>query len=245
MNVVEVKNVRIGEGMTKICVPMVAPTEYDVDMQIRTIKKSKTDLVEFRADCFEDCLDMDVLIKILEKIQDELAEFPIVFTFRTRSEGGSHDITPDQYREMLLRVVENELVDLIDVEYFYDIPFVTEVIEAAHDHGIKVVVSNHDFKTTIPMEQIVGRFKEMIDTGADIAKIAMMPEDGSQVVDMMQRNCRSMGIRHRLSLSLWVSLAYQPEQPEKCMATASHLQLRVFLLHRARSMWKHFAVSLR
>lgn len=78
MNVVEVKNVRIGEGMTKICVPMVAPTEYDVDMQIRTIKKSKTDLVEFRADCFEDCLDMDVLIKILEKIQDELAEFPIV-----------------------------------------------------------------------------------------------------------------------------------------------------------------------
>ena len=168
MNVVEVKNVRIGEGMTKICVPMVAPTEYDVDMQIRTIKKSKTDLVEFRADCFEDCLDMDVLIKILEKIQDELAEFPIVFTFRTRSEGGSHDITPDQYRKMLLRVVENELVDLIDVEYFYDIPFV------------------HDFKTTIPMEQIVGRFKEMIDTGADIAKIAMMPEDGSQVVDMMQ-----------------------------------------------------------
>ena len=162
MNVVEVKNVRIGEGMTKICVPMVAPTEYDVDMQIRTIKKSKTDLVEFRADCFEDCLDMDVLIKILEKIQDKLAEFPIVFTFRTRSEGG------------------------IDVEYFYDIPFVTEVIEAAHDHGIKVVVSNHDFKTTIPMEQIVGRFKEMIDTGADIAKIAMMPEDGSQVVDMMQ-----------------------------------------------------------
>ena len=69
MNVVEVKNVRIGEGMTKICVPMVAPTEYDVDMQIRTIKKSKTDLVEFRAACFEDCLDMDVSIKIVWKIQ--------------------------------------------------------------------------------------------------------------------------------------------------------------------------------
>ncbi len=48
-----------------------------------------------------------------------------------------------------------------------------------------MIVSNHDFKTTIPMEQIVTRFKEMIETGADIAKIAMMPEDGSQVVDMM------------------------------------------------------------
>ena len=99
---------------------------------------------------------------------------------------GSKKKTPKQKKKKKKRVVENELVDLIDVEYFYDIPFVTEVIEAAHDHGIKVVVSNQDFKTTIPMEQIVGRFKEMIDTGADIAKIAMMPEDGSQVVDMMQ-----------------------------------------------------------
>ena len=63
MNVVEVKRVRIGEGATKICVPMVAPTDYDVDAQIRTIKRSKTDLVEFRADCFEDCLDMDILTR--------------------------------------------------------------------------------------------------------------------------------------------------------------------------------------
>ena len=186
MNVVEVKRVRIGEGATKICVPMVAPTDYDVDAQIRTIKRSKTDLVEFRADCFEDCLDMDILTKTLEKIQDKLSEFPIIFTFRTRSEGGSHDITPDQHREMLLHVIKSGYADLIDVEYFYDIPFVTEVIETAHAHGVKVIVSNHDFKTTLPMEQIVNRFKDMINTGTDIAKIAMMPEDGSQVVDMMQ-----------------------------------------------------------
>ncbi len=67
MNVVEVKNVRIGEGATKICVPMVAPTDYDVEVQIRTIRKSKTDLVEFRADCYDDCLNMDALIRVLEK----------------------------------------------------------------------------------------------------------------------------------------------------------------------------------
>mgnify|MGYP001034012631 FL=1 len=87
---------------------------------------------------------------------------------------------------MLLHVIKSGYADLIDVEYFYDIPFVTEVIETAHAHGVKVIVSNHDFKPTLPMEQIVNRFKDMINTGTDIAKIAMMPEDGSQVVDMMQ-----------------------------------------------------------
>ena len=36
MKVVNVKNVAIGEGMTKICVPLVAPTDYDVDYQLRS-----------------------------------------------------------------------------------------------------------------------------------------------------------------------------------------------------------------
>ena len=186
MKTVEVKNVKIGEGMTKVCVPMVAPTDYDVNLQTRIIKRSKTDIVEFRADNYEDCKNPEKLMATLEKIHNELAEFPIIFTFRTRSEGGDMDITPSEYREMLTRVIESELVDLIDVEYFFDNDFAVSAIETAHEHGIKVILSNHDFKTTIPMEQIVERFKEMIDAGADIAKIAMMPEDPSQVVDMMQ-----------------------------------------------------------
>ncbi len=34
MKVVNVKNVAIGEGMTKICVPLVAPTDYDVGLSV-------------------------------------------------------------------------------------------------------------------------------------------------------------------------------------------------------------------
>ena len=44
MKVVNVKNVAIGEGMTKICVPLVAPTDYDVDYQSRIIAKSEPDI---------------------------------------------------------------------------------------------------------------------------------------------------------------------------------------------------------
>ena len=44
MKVVNVKNVAIGEGMTKICVPLVAPTDYDVDYQSRIIAKSEPEV---------------------------------------------------------------------------------------------------------------------------------------------------------------------------------------------------------
>jgi 3-dehydroquinate dehydratase-1 len=186
MKVVRVKNVSIGEGMTKVCVPMVAATDYDVALQIRKIKKSKTDIVEFRADCYEECLNQEALNGVLRKLHEELGEFPLVFTFRTKSEGGSMDISVSQYKEMVLNAIDSGYVDIVDVEYFFDSEFVAEAIEEAHKKGVYVIVSNHDFKATIPMEQIVQRYKDIIDTGTDIAKIAMMPEDGSQVVDMMQ-----------------------------------------------------------
>ena len=186
MKVVNVKNVAIGEGMTKICVPLVAPTDYDVDYQLRIIAKTEPDMVEFRADMYEKCFDREALMKTLAKIHDKLGQFPIIFTFRTKGEGGCMEATLSQYHDLLIDTIDSGYIDIVDIEYFSDMEIVDEVIAEAHSKGVYVIVSNHDFKTTIPMEQIVDRFKSIIFTGADIAKIAMMPEEGSQVVDMMQ-----------------------------------------------------------
>lgn len=186
MKVVNVKDVAIGQGMTKICVPLVAPTDYDVDYQIRLILKSCPDMVEFRADHYEKCFEKEALMSTLKKLSEKLKKYPIIFTFRTKGEGGNAEATLSQYRDLLIDVIHSGYVDIVDVEYFSGVELVDEIIAEAHSHGIYVIVSNHDFKTTIPMEQIVNRYKGIIFTGADIAKIAMMPEEASQVVDMMQ-----------------------------------------------------------
>ena len=186
MKVVKIKNTAIGEGMTKICVSLVAPSDSDLMLQIYKIKKSCADLVEFRADFYEHCFDREKLSGALTMLQREIPDMPVIFTFRTRSEGGEMDATNMQYRDLLLYVIENNLADLIDIEYFMGKELVQELVEKAHEKGCYVILSNHDFKTTIPMERIVDRYKQMIEAGADIAKIAMMPENGSQVVDMMQ-----------------------------------------------------------
>ncbi len=186
MKVVNVKDVAIGHGITKVCVPIVAATDYDVDYQIRLINKSKPDIVEFRADYYENCLDEEALMAVLKKIHEKLEKYPVIFTFRTKSEGGEKEATVSQYENILMKAIDSGYIDLVDVEYFSGQDVVERITAEAHHKGVYVISSNHDFKTTIPMEQIVSRYKEMIATGADIAKIAMMPEDGSQVVDMMQ-----------------------------------------------------------
>ena len=41
---------RLGKHVQRV--PLVAPTDYDVDYQLRIIAKSEPDMVEFRADTF-------------------------------------------------------------------------------------------------------------------------------------------------------------------------------------------------
>ncbi len=49
---VTVKNIIIGEGMPKICVPLVGATVSELKLEAQALKDLKPDLVEWRADFF-------------------------------------------------------------------------------------------------------------------------------------------------------------------------------------------------
>src|SRR5699024_12226292 len=55
--------------------------------------------------------------------------------------------------------------------------------------------SNHDFRATPPVEEIVGRLEAMQVAGADVAKIAVMPQSAADVVTLIDATQR----RHRES----------------------------------------------
>ena len=59
MSTVKVRNVVIGEGMPKICVPIVGKTKEDILKAAAVIKATSHDIVEWRVDWFEDALDFD------------------------------------------------------------------------------------------------------------------------------------------------------------------------------------------
>lgn len=53
MREVIVKNLRIGTGIPKICVPVMGTTEEEILQQARTAAAQKPDLLEWRADFLE------------------------------------------------------------------------------------------------------------------------------------------------------------------------------------------------
>ena len=55
----------------------------------------------------------------------------------------------------------------------------------AHANGVKVIASNHDFHKTPAKEEIVSRLRKMQDLGADIPKIAVMPQNKKDVLTLL------------------------------------------------------------
>ena len=159
-DIVEVRGVRIGEGIPKIIVPIVEATREEIIRKAESLAGVRKDIVEWRADW-------------------------LLFTFRTLKEGGEKAIEPQDYAALNISAAKSGLVDLIDVEIFTGDKIVKEIIETAHEAGVKIVGSSHDFARTPEKDEIVGRLRRMQQLGADIPKIAVMPRNRKDVLTLL------------------------------------------------------------
>lgn len=185
MNTVKVRNIVIGEGMPKICVPIVGVTKEAILEEARAITKLPADVVEWRIDWFEGVFDWAQMEDVLKALRETLGEMPILMTFRTSMEGGEKAIDDETYAEINIKAAKTGLIDLVDVEVFTGDEIVKKIIEGAHEAGVKVVLSNHDFDKTPDKEDIVGRLCKMQELGADIPKIAVMPQSKKDVLTLL------------------------------------------------------------
>ena len=185
MNTVKVRNIEIGAGIPKICVPIVGVTREEILAAAENIKSTKADVVEWRVDWYEDIFDFTKTEATMQALREVLGEMPILFTFRTSKEGGEKAIETEAYVELNQNAAKTGLVDLVDVEAFTGDDVVKDVVETAHANGVKVIASNHDFHKTPAKEEIVSRLRKMQDLGADIPKIAVMPQNKKDVLTLL------------------------------------------------------------
>ena len=185
MNPVVVRNVKIGEGIPKICVPIVGITKEEIIQEAKSFETIPVDVAEWRADWFDDVFDLDRVEDILRELRNVLENIPILFTFRTADEGGAKEIESSAYAKLNKTVSATGYADLVDVELFSGDMVVKDIVDEAHSHGVKVVLSNHDFDKTPQKEEIVRRLCYMQELEADILKIAVMPKSPRDVLTLL------------------------------------------------------------
>lgn len=177
-----IKNIELGAGLPKICVSVTGKKIDDILKQVEEMKKNPVDIVEWRLDFYEGVLDAKNVLAALEQLHAKLDELPLLVTFRQKKEGGEKELSLEEYKSLNRSVIESGLADMIDVELFSGDELVRELIGIAHENGVKVLLSNHDFEKTPKKEELLERMQNMQKLGADVSKIAVMPQSEKDVL---------------------------------------------------------------
>lgn len=184
MKTVQVKEVVFNEGAPKICVPLVGRTEEQILNEVEYLKDIDFDLAEFRVDFYEYVEDYSKVIELLSKIKTTYNK-PLLFTFRTKKEGGEHEMSEDKYFALNYAAIKSGYIDLVDVELFSSETEIIKLIKIAKENNVKIIMSNHDFFKTPSKDELVNRLVKMQEYDADITKIAVMPKCEEDVLTLL------------------------------------------------------------
>lgn len=191
-----VRQLEIGAGRPKICVSVTGRDENEIIEQLKQVKASRADLTEWRVDYYTNVSELEKVGTLLCTMREVLQDMPLLFTFRTKEEGGEREISPQDYEQLNLYAAKSGYVDLIDVELEKTdkgIAKMRQELDQRQELKVYITASYHDFQKTPPVQEMVERLEKMKEQGAHIVKLAVMPQCRQDVINLMEASLKVQG----------------------------------------------------
>ena len=202
MQPLQIKNLTLGDGIPKICVPIVARDRQQLKTALNDLSGVPFDLAEFRADHYAPLQELCLfaahgrsgslsraLVEVLALIRQTVSDKPLLFTIRTKAEGGKAALSYGEYETMLQSAAQTGYVDLIDVELFTAGRNAAGLTEKLQSLQTKVIGSSHDFEKTPTEEKMLECLLTMQSAGMDVTKLAVMPRSRKDVLSLLRVSC--------------------------------------------------------
>ncbi len=201
MQPVNVRGLRIGEGMPKICIPLTSARTSQLCLDAE-VAAQQADMLEWRLDCFDEG-GIDTVCAAADLLRQRV-RCPLLVTFRTAKEGGERSILAGGYAGLYSALLLRQVADLIDIELTQEEEVIRTLIEQAHAAGAKVIISSHDFDQTPALEEMCSPLQRMEALGGDIAKLAVMPNDELDVLRLMEASLRADRQMQIPLITMWI-----------------------------------------
>jgi len=164
--------------MEKSFLIAVSLNDENFEENLKKAKNLGADAVEYRIDAFED-ISLSHCEEVI-KFGNALG-LKGILTVRAKWEGGVKDIPNrlDYFYKL------TPLVDFVDIELRAEDFEKEEVRRVVKGNGKKLILSYHDFEKTPSEERIGEIFRQMVEEGADIAKVSFMARDYPDVARLL------------------------------------------------------------
>jgi 3-dehydroquinate dehydratase-1 len=175
-----------------VCTPLVGRTAEAVLAEAAAVAAKRPDLVEWRVDFFEPIGRTDEVIEVARQVKALVAPAPLLFTRRATHEGGQPiPLDEEQVVALYRAVCAAACVDLVDYELSNPEVHRAAIRQAAHGAGLGLVLSFHDFQATPSFEALLDKLRSAERAGADVAKIAVMPQGLEDVLTLLSATLRA------------------------------------------------------
>lgn len=169
-----------------LCTPLVGRSRARILEEVACVVALQPDLLEWRVDFFEGIGNTAEVVALAGEIRQAAAGIPLLFTRRSIREGGEPiALREEEVVALIEAVCASGFVELVDFEMNNDADHITQVRAAARAHGVALVLSYHNFQSTPAQEVLCQRFAQAKSLGADVAKIAVMPQRLEDVLSVL------------------------------------------------------------
>lgn len=168
----------------KIILSLTGRDLREIENQLLSMKELDFDVVEWRADFYYHPDAFSLIRRICP-------EKELLFTVRSREEGGLFQGSDGELEKMLLQASLEGKAELVDLELLGFYGRNREMLETLKKNGTRVILSFHDFHSTPSEERIQELFRSMREAGADIGKIAVMPRRKEDVETLAESALRA------------------------------------------------------
>lgn len=184
-----VKGKRIGTGRPLVCVPVMEQTREGIVAEVQRLVQLHVDMVEWRVDAFAGIESLNAIREVLAELAPLVEHTILVYTFRSKQQGGLLELDAERVYDIHQVAAESHVVDFIDLEMFETRKPERE-IRKLQEMGTHVIASHHDFDET-PEKTVIRMLLEQInESGADIVKLALMPQCMQDVWNLLEETER-------------------------------------------------------
>ena len=152
----------------------VMPRSLEEAQALDVTRYLDADIIEWRADY----LPKEVILQVAPAIFEKFAGRELVFTLRTRSEGGEIDLSPEEYIHLIKEVAQLYQPDYIDFEYYSYKDVFEEMLDFPN-----LILSYHNFQET--PENMMEILSELTSLNPKLVKVAVMAHTEQDVLDLM------------------------------------------------------------
>lgn len=180
-----IKGRNIGEGKPLVCVPIMESTREGIVREASRLAERHADMIEWRVDAFEEVDSLNAVREVLAELKPLVSDMILVYTFRSARQGGLKDLPQEAVSDLHQVAAETDVVDFVDVEYF-EARRPEREIALLQSMNVHVIASHHDFDRTPDREVMRMLLAQIDESGADVVKLAVMPQSGQDVLNLLE-----------------------------------------------------------